>query len=338
LTNINILPILKKKENMSRLTEIKKQYPELNITIIDLFNKIDGTKSYKYLPLLCKIFGQRFSPKIYSKDELLTVESDHKSVLMTYGIPTDGISFNETYAIRDILELFNRSDIQTFIQFKDLMEKGVIENKDITSYKDIEELGGAITLSMIKENEKELEGQAIKVFEDEKWLAVRPLTFQASSKYGSGTKWCTTYKREKNYFEKYWRTGILVYFINKKTGYKFGGFKELDKGGELSFWNSADSRVDYVELETDDYLLPIVRKIFKSEDTNKNLCSNEIQEQVHTECINKYDELFLVQDQTEQPTALDDTAMRIANEIAQEVDREIVHRLIDVVRNPTMRA
>lgn len=320
---------------MSRLTEIKKQYPELNITIIDLFNKIDGTKSYKYLPLLCKIFGQRFSPKIYSKDERLIVESDHKSVLMTYGIPTDGISFNETYAIRDILELFNISDIQTFIQFKELMEKGVIENKDITSYKDIEELGGAITLSMIKENEKELEGQAIKVFEDEKWLAVRPLTFQASSKYGSGTKWCTTYKREKNYFEKYWRTGILVYFINKKTGYKFGGFKELDKGGELSFWNSADSRVDYVELETDDYLLPIVRKIFKSEDTNKNLCSNEIQEQVHTECINKYDDMFLVQDLTEP---LDDTAMRIANEIAQEVDREIVNRLIDVVRTPTMRA
>lgn len=320
---------------MSRLTEIKKQYPELNITIIDLFNKIDGTKSYKYLPLLCKIFGQRFSPKIYSKDERLIVESDLKSVLMTYGIPTDGISFNETYAIRDILELFNISDIQTFIQFKDLMEKGVIENKDITSYKDIEELGGAITLSMIKENEKELEGQAIKVFEDEKWLAVRPLTFQASSKYGSGTKWCTTYKREKNYFEKYWRTGILVYFINKKTGYKFGGFKELDKGGELSFWNSADSRVDYLELETDDYLFPIVRKIFKSEDTNKNLCSNEIQEQVHTECINKYDDMFLVQDLAEP---LDDTAMRIANEIAQEVDREIVNRLIDVVRTPTMRA
>ena len=285
--------------------------------------------------LLCKIFGQRFSPKIYSKDERLIVESDLKSVLMTYGISTDGISFNETYAIRDILELFNISDIQTFIQFKDLMEKGVIENKDITSYKDIEELGGAITLSMIKENEKELEGQAIKVFEDEKWLAVRPLTFQASSKYGSGTKWCTTYKKEKNYFEKYWRTGILVYFINKKTGYKFGGFKELDKGGELSFWNSADSRVDYLELETDDYLFPIVRKIFKSEDTNKNLCSNEIQEQVHTECINKYDDMFLVQDLAEP---LDDTAMRIANEIAQEVDREIVNRLIDVVRTPTMRA
>jgi hypothetical protein len=258
---------------------------------------------------------------------------------MTYGVSTEGISFNEMYAIRDILELFNRSDVQTFIQFKDLMEKGVIENKDITSYKDIEELGGAITLSMIKENEKELEGQAIKVFEDEKWLAVRPLTFQASSKYGSGTKWCTTYKREKNYFEKYWRTGILVYFINKKTGYKFGGFKELDKGGELSFWNSADSRVDYVELETDDYLLPIVRKIFKSEDTNKNLCSNEIQEQVHTECINKYDELFLVQDQAEQPIEFQEEAIaRIANEISQEVDREIVHRLIDVVRNPTMRA
>ena len=223
------------------------------------------------------------------------------------------------------------------VKFKDLMEKGVIENKDITSYKDIEELGGAITLSMIKENEKELEGQAIKVYEDEKWLAVRPLTFQASLKYGSGTKWCTTYKREKNYFEKYWRTGILVYFINKQTGYKFAGFKELDKGVELSFWNSADSRIDYTQLETDDYLFPIVRKIFKSEDTNKNLCSNEIQEQVHAECINKYDDMYLV-DQTEQPTALDNEAMRIANQIAQEVDREVLNRLIDVVNTPTMRA
>ena len=327
---------------MSRLTEIKKQYPELNITIIDLFNKIDGTKSYKYLPLLCKIFGQRFSPKIYSKEERSTVESDHKSTLMTYGIPTDGISFNEMYAIRDILELFNRSDIQTFIQFKDLMEKGVIENKDITSYKDIEELGGAITLSMIKENEKELEGQAIKVFEDEKWLAVRPLTFQASLKYGSGTKWCTTYKREKNYFEKYWRTGVLVYFINKQTGYKFAGFKELDKGVELSFWNSADIRIDYTQLETDDYLFPIVRKIFKSEDTNKNLCSNEIQEQVHAECINKYDDMYLVQDQPEPaiepPIELHGYNMRIASQLAQEIDREIVNRLIDVANTPTMRA
>jgi len=322
---------------MSRLTEIKKQYPELNITIIDLFNKIDGTKSYKYLPLLCKLFGQRFSIKSYHKDERLVMESELETTMMTYGVPTDGISFNEMFMIRDILDLFNRSDVQTFIQFKDLMEKGVIENKDITSYKDIEELGGAITLSMIKENEKELEGQAIKVFEDEKWLAVRPLTFQASLKYGSGTKWCTTYKREKNYFEKYWRTGILVYFINKQTGYKFAGFKELDKGVELSFWNSADSRIDYTQLETDDYLFPIVRKIFKSEDTNKNLCSNEIQEQVHAECINKYDDMYLV-DQTEQPTVLDDTAMRIANEIAQEVDREIVNRLIDVVNTPTMRA
>ena len=60
-------------------------------------------------------------------------------------------------------------------------------------------------------------------------------------------------------------------------------------------------------------------------------------EQVHAECINKYDDMYLV-DQTEQPTALDNEAMRIANQIAQEVDREVLNRLIDVVNTPTMRA
>ena len=288
LTNIFILSIIKKKENMSRLTEIKNQYPELNITIIDLFNKIDGTKSYKYLPLLCKLFGQRFSSKLYSKDERSRVELDLQTSMMECGVPTNGLSFNEMLMVRDMLDLFNRNDMQNFIQFKNLMEKGLIENKDITSYKNMQELSGAVTLSLIKESEKELENQFIKVFDDETWLVVRPLTFQASLKYGAGTKWCTTYKKEKSYFEKYWRTGILVYFINKKTGYKFAGFKELNERGELTFWDSADIRIDYLEIDIDVYMMPIIKEIFKSPDSNKNLCSDEIQSQVHKECIEQY--------------------------------------------------
>ena len=48
---------------MSRIDELKKQYPELNVTIFDMMTRIDTSKSYKYLPLLCKIFGQKFNPK-----------------------------------------------------------------------------------------------------------------------------------------------------------------------------------------------------------------------------------------------------------------------------------
>ena len=48
---------------MSRLDELKKQYPELNVTMFDMMARLDASKSYKYLPLMCKIFGSRFNPK-----------------------------------------------------------------------------------------------------------------------------------------------------------------------------------------------------------------------------------------------------------------------------------
>ena len=56
-----------------------------------------------------------------------------------------------------------------------------------------------------------------KEYEDDKWVIVRPLTFASSVKYGASTRWCTTYQAEKQYFERYWRQGILIYFINKTT-------------------------------------------------------------------------------------------------------------------------
>jgi hypothetical protein len=146
-------------------------------------------------------------------------------------------------------------------------------------------------LASIKEYTKDLENQIIKEYEDEKWVAVRPLTFSASAKYGSSTRWCTTYQREKQYFEKYWRKGILVYFINKQSGYKFAGFKGLNGDAEFSFWNAEDSRIDYLDVNADDYLFPIVRKIFKSEQTNKNLSSDEIQQQVHEECLSAHEKM-----------------------------------------------
>jgi hypothetical protein len=161
-------------------------------------------------------------------------------------------------------------------------------------------------------------------------VAVRPLTFSASSKYGSSTRWCTTYQREKNYFEKYWRKGILVYFINKQTGYKFAGYKGLDGDSEFSFWNAEDSRIDYLDVNADDYLFPIVRRIFKSEMTNKNLSSDEIQEQVHSECILSYEKMRIQfrGDEMDGPVEIQQPT-----EESQEMDiNEMRERLVEATR------
>jgi hypothetical protein len=279
---------------MSRLDELKKQYPELNVSMFDIMSRMDQSKSYKYIPLMCKIFGKRFSVKeMYSKYELPRVSLEFQSVMISRGISTDNLTDNQMYFIRNLCDNFNDETYHTLTEFMEHMENGRIEKNDVTTYKDRDDLSSAITLALMKEWNKELESQVIKEYEDDKWVILRPLTFSASMKYGASTKWCTTYKKEKQYFEKYWRQGVLVYFINKVTGYKFAGFKDLDNKNEMSFWNPEDLRIDYLEIDVDDYLFPIVKKIFKSELSNKNLCSEEIQEQVHEECIPKHERLYI---------------------------------------------
>jgi hypothetical protein len=242
------------------------------------------------------------------------------------------------------------------------MDRNQIENKDVTSYSSIDDLRTAVTLATMKELTKELEGQIVKEFEDEKWLAVRPLTFQASSKYGATTRWCTTYGKEKQYFEKYWQNGILVYFINKQTGYKFAGYKALNGDTELSFWNAEDNRIDYLYVEAEDYLFPIVRRILGSNQTNKEMCSTEIQNQVMLECeynVRKMslselepvrqemydgpmtDEIGEMEVRMEEDSIMtqrvtrnmfDDNMERMGREISEEVNDMILNRLVDEAR------
>jgi hypothetical protein len=225
------------------------------------------------------------------------------------------------------------------------MEKNQIENNDVTSYSSIDEMRSAITLASIKELTKELESQVIKEYEDETWVAVRPLTFDASAKYGTGTRWCTTYQAEKNYFERYWRGGILCYFINKKTGYKFAGYRSLPDR-EMSFWNSSDMRVDYLDLEIDDYMFTNIRKIFSSEHTNKNLSSDEIQEQVHKECIDQYGKVESIGVLMEQQQPVEEDIMEEPNEALRNaaqrynelrnVSMTAVPRYVDNVEAPVV--
>ena len=343
LTKKFISLIFYKKNIMSRLDELKKQHPELNVTFFDMMTRLDTSKTYKYLPLLCKIFSQKLNPKkLWDKDYYSSNLLDVQSTLINRGISTDGLNDGQMYYILNFITEHYSNDIyQTLKEFMDYMDKGQIDNKDVSTYKDIDDVRGALTLATMKELVKELEGQIIKEYEDEKWVALRPLTFSSSAKYGSSTRWCTTYQKEKNYFEKYWRRGILVYFINKQTGYKFAGYKGLEGDSEFSFWNAEDNRVDYLDVDADDYLFSVVRKIFKSEFTNKNLCSNEIQEQVHMECLRPYERMRI--EFADETIPLDEQPQE---EISEQPDFNLRDRLIEATRElrpepvnvPTMRA
>lgn len=271
---------------MSRIIELKKQYPELSLTMFDLFERIDTTKTYKYFPLMCKLFTSRWKLEPIEKD----FSSEMKNRLESKGIKITDEKDSLVHAMLRLADNYPDDMFLTTKEFIERMENNKIQNKDLSTYNSLENLRTAITLSSIKEIERGLEKQVIKEFEDDTWLVVRPLTFQASSKYGANTRWCTTYSREKEYFAKYWRRGILVYFINKQTGFKFAGYKSLIGEPELSFWDPTDQRVDYLQLDVDDYLFSITKKIFSSLETNRDLCDLETAVQVEKECTREFED------------------------------------------------
>jgi hypothetical protein len=271
---------------MSRIIELKKQYPELSLTMFDLFERIDTTKTYKYFPLMCKLFSSRWKLEPIEKD----FSSEMKNRLESKGIKITDEKDSLVHAMLRLADNYSDDMFLTTKEFIERMENNKIQNKDLSTYNSLENLRTAITLSSIKEIERGLEKQVIKEFEDDIWLVVRPLTFQASSKYGANTRWCTTYSKEKEYFAKYWRRGILVYFINKQTGFKFAGYKSLFGDPELSFWDPTDQRVDYLQLDIDDYLFSITKKIFSSTDSNRDLCDLETSIQVEKECTREFED------------------------------------------------
>ena len=128
-----------------------------------------------------------------------------------------------------------------------------------------------MSLAQLKLIDKEMEKQVHKLYEDNEWLIIKPLSFLASKKYGASTKWCTTQDNNPDYYLKYSRRGILIYCMNKITGDKVAAFKSLDTtyDRETSFWNLVDQRIDSLESG-----LPIeVMNIIRDEFTN-NKSSN----------------------------------------------------------------
>jgi hypothetical protein len=106
---------------MSRLDELKKQYPELNVTLFDMMTRIDTSKSYKYLPLLCKIFGRRFNPKkLWHKDDYTNSLLDLQTNLINRGISTDELTDSQMYYIANYFaEHFSNDTYQTIKEFNE---------------------------------------------------------------------------------------------------------------------------------------------------------------------------------------------------------------------------
>tara|TARA_B100002019_G_scaffold45661_2_gene38371 strand:+ start:4938 stop:6614 length:1677 start_codon:yes stop_codon:yes gene_type:complete len=122
------------------------------------------------------------------------------------------------------------------LPFMSVNPKMIKSPKNIDSYDDLDVLERLMdeveSIMTRKDKEKMFKSEVDKVYEDDNWVIIRPKSHGASCYYGAGTKWCTTSKN-KNFFEKYNREGVLYYVIKKQSGkdYKIALFKRLPKVG-----------------------------------------------------------------------------------------------------------
>tara|TARA_R110000868_G_scaffold242870_4_gene498447 strand:+ start:12085 stop:13122 length:1038 start_codon:yes stop_codon:yes gene_type:complete len=225
---------------MSRLDKLKEQHPDLNISLIDIISHLDPTDSYKYLDFLIKNFkrdNEYYSP---NKEEFMGLMG---------------------------VFLFGSGEIESLNEFERHSRANRIKNKDISQYTNFLELNDVVKAAEEIENRKKLEKEILKIYEDDTWFILTPLSFEASQAYGANTKWCVTQER---YWEQYLATHRLIYVLNKKTDTKIAFSRDFIKG-KFQAWDQLDKEVDpmFINFIPDELFLKIRKELQEDKTTGE---------------------------------------------------------------------
>ncbi len=210
---------------MSKIKELKTN-PEHILNIVNVLELFSPDKKSKYTDTLLRLMKNTKA----LRDQCSDVK---KEIVNTFPFITmeELNNFSEIQIMvmwRFIDAFFYHSDLNDWRKFCDYNERGLISQNDLTKYKTFEEISNQLSLADIKVQSKELENEVVKILDTDEWLLVRPLTYYSSKKYGSNTKWCTTSEGNPEYFIKYSSRGVLIYCINKITGYKVASFYSFE--------------------------------------------------------------------------------------------------------------
>ena len=134
--------------------------------------------------------------------------------------------------------------------------------KNIDSYPDYRTLKRVVEAAeesvTRKQKEKEAKSGVDKLYEDDRWLLVKPNTYEGSCYYGSSTKWCTSSKDAPQHFASYSKTGNLYYIIDKSKD--VGDFFKIalhkDWNGKEEWYDRADNQQEKETVEAIRSLLP----------------------------------------------------------------------------------
>ena len=294
---------------MSRLDRLKEQHPDLNISLIDIISYLDPTDSYKYIEFLIKNFKN---------------DSDYYS------------SNKEEFMGYMGVFLFGSGEIETLNEFERHSRANRIKQKDISQYSNFLELNESVVLAQEIENRKKIEKQILKIYEDDTWFILTPLSFEASKVYGANTKWCTT---QEKYWYQYLTSHKLIYVLNKKTDTKIA-FSRNFSTEKFQAWTADDSEVSpmFIDWIPDELFLKIRKELQKDEITGDLIGLRDTVKNIIK--LSDYPELRTASDIVEESlriwsstTASRDVIETISNDSRQDMfSDEIVTRMRTLMR------
>ena len=259
---------------MSKIEELKKQNPTLIIDVVDIIDQLFDKS--KYTEMAVNLIKNKTSNQNSHVEEIVN------ELTREYGFKKEDLKLKSNQEILNIFKVisdyFGYNNFNVIKKFIELNERKLIVNNDLTSYKTFDELELQMSLASLKLIDKEMQKQVQKLYETDEWLVIKPLSFLASKKYGSSTKWCTTNEDNPEYYLKYSRRGILIYCINKISGDKVAAFKSLDESyeKETSFWNLVDQRIDSLESGLPNEVMILIKNEFtNTKQSNWDILSDE---------------------------------------------------------------
>ncbi len=245
---------------MSKINELKQQNSYYGKSLIDILS--DVFDKSKYVELAVNLIKNNANnTDEYQIDEIM------RDLDRNYGIPKhvlEGLGKTEIQILYNALFTVGSPNVSNLIKFAEYNERKLVDKNDLSTYKSFEELETQLGLVELKLMDKELQAQTQVLYSADEWLVLKPLSYEASLKYGANTKWCTAMKHEREYFTRYSKRGIVIYCINRSTGEKIAAFKSInpDYEAETSFWNAQDARLDSMETNLPYYILSIIRDEF----------------------------------------------------------------------------
>jgi hypothetical protein len=162
--------------------------------------------------------------------------------------------------VEDIIEL-----VKEFDRFQQSLDVKDINRYDLDGLKLAIESHKETSKSQLKKIDT---SGAKKIFEDKNILIVRPLTYEASCKYGAGTRWCTTMAGTSSYFESHTSKEQALYYIILKNFNRDNKFYKIAihiTPNTETWYDATDERMSDREKEVFSLGAPKVIETIKSD-------------------------------------------------------------------------